>query len=141
MIRRPPISTRTATLFPDTTLFRSRPQLHDGWPPRDLHPTTARHLARNLLEVGRQDSGIAQPLHKGGRRRVAAAATMALDLQLRNHQPPPVGNTEQIDLADAGVRLPSLQRQLVVEQAEPTARGARPMPPEVEEREIGRAHV
>src|SRR3546814_8767231 len=60
---------------------------------------------------------------------------MALDLQLRNHQPPPVGNTEQIDLADAGVRLPSLQRHLVVEQAEPTARGARPMPPEVEERD------
>src|SRR3546814_16449759 len=26
MIRRPPRSTRTYTLFPDTTLFRSRPQ-------------------------------------------------------------------------------------------------------------------
>src|SRR3546814_10717084 len=28
MIRRPPRSTRTDTLFPDTTLFRARPKLH-----------------------------------------------------------------------------------------------------------------
>src|SRR3546814_389803 len=33
MIRRPPRSTRTDTLFPYTTLFRSGP-----WPRRDLHP-------------------------------------------------------------------------------------------------------
>src|SRR3546814_8878236 len=32
MIRRPPRSTRTDTLFPYTTLFRSRPATHDGIP-------------------------------------------------------------------------------------------------------------
>src|SRR3546814_4572369 len=32
MIRRPPRSTRTYTLFPYTTLFRSRPQPHDPSP-------------------------------------------------------------------------------------------------------------
>src|SRR3546814_8543668 len=101
---------RRLQLQPTAPPGPGRQQLHDWWPPRDLHTKTALRLARNLLEVGLQDSGIAQPLHKGGRRRVAAAATMALDLQLRNHQPPPVGNTEQIDLADAGVRLPRLQR-------------------------------
>src|SRR3546814_17982546 len=103
---------RRLQLQPTAPPGPGRQQLHDWWPPRDLHTKTALRLARNLLEVGLQDSGIAQPLHKGGRRRVAAAATMALDLQLRNHQPPPVGNNEQIDLADAGVRLPSLQRHL-----------------------------
>src|SRR3546814_8881681 len=29
MIRRPPITTRTDTLFPDTTLFRSLAEVHD----------------------------------------------------------------------------------------------------------------
>src|SRR3546814_3522338 len=32
MIRRPPITTRTATLFPYTTLFRSSPDQRDGQP-------------------------------------------------------------------------------------------------------------
>src|SRR3546814_3879486 len=36
MIRRPPRSTRTATLFPYTTLFRSR--VESGNPGRELHP-------------------------------------------------------------------------------------------------------
>src|SRR3546814_17410382 len=31
MIRRPPRSTRTDTLFPYTTLFRSRPDTRKGW--------------------------------------------------------------------------------------------------------------
>src|SRR3546814_3548098 len=31
MIRRPPISKRTDTLFPSTTLFRSRPKRHLAW--------------------------------------------------------------------------------------------------------------
>src|SRR3546814_19137115 len=36
MIRRPPRSTRTDTLFPYTTLFRSAPQFRHGLQPRDL---------------------------------------------------------------------------------------------------------
>src|SRR3546814_373368 len=39
MVRRPPISTRTDTLFPYTTLFRSHVgQLPAGQPPRELIP-------------------------------------------------------------------------------------------------------
>src|SRR3546814_7903182 len=34
MIRRPPRSTRTDTLFPYTTLFRSHPERSEGSPPR-----------------------------------------------------------------------------------------------------------
>src|SRR3546814_8116819 len=44
MIRRPPRSTRTDTLFPYTTLFRSRP----GYPPVGTTDRTARaHQAGN----------------------------------------------------------------------------------------------
>src|SRR3546814_15390101 len=44
MIRRPPISTRTDTLFPYTTLFRSRDQ-GGGRPPPDAgRGNPARHL-------------------------------------------------------------------------------------------------
>src|SRR3546814_1915861 len=44
MIRRPPRSTRTDTLFPYTTLFRSRWRTEaaaDSVPPDDLHPDLA----------------------------------------------------------------------------------------------------
>src|SRR3546814_6342221 len=37
MIRRPPRSTRTDTLFPYTTLFRSREGEHEGGKQRHLH--------------------------------------------------------------------------------------------------------
>src|SRR3546814_2556740 len=45
MIRRPPRSTRTDTLFPYTTLFRSPRTLFTNWPrPRPMHQTgTAAH--------------------------------------------------------------------------------------------------
>src|SRR3546814_2106453 len=41
MIRRPPISTRTDTLFPYTTLFRSRPRKPSG----DMDLAPCRHLS------------------------------------------------------------------------------------------------
>src|SRR3546814_10475501 len=51
MIRRPPRSTRTDTLFPYTTLFRSdgfaRVLLHD----RTLRPRQAGRLVQRLLEI------------------------------------------------------------------------------------------
>src|SRR3546814_4055266 len=50
MIRRPPRSTRTDTLFPDTTLFRSRP-------PAD-------HGDRPLLLLRRPEGGRPQRLHQ-----------------------------------------------------------------------------
>src|SRR3546814_12510864 len=50
MIRRPPRSTRTDTLFPDTTLFRSHRTRHDepgflGLEAGDLRADHAAHLA------------------------------------------------------------------------------------------------
>src|SRR3546814_3331015 len=43
MRRRPPRSTRTDTLFPYTTLFRSLPQPHDLGGERDAAPTELEH--------------------------------------------------------------------------------------------------
>src|SRR3546814_16309872 len=41
MVRQPPISTRTDTLFPYTTLFRSVPARRDGLPDLPLEQFTA----------------------------------------------------------------------------------------------------
>src|SRR3546814_16035069 len=60
MIRRPPRSTRTDTLFPDTTLFRS----HDVGA-RDLHGA---HLGDGALDIG--GARVGHGLH--GHRRIAA---------------------------------------------------------------------
>src|SRR3546814_8406311 len=46
MIRRPPRSTRTDTLFPYTTLFRSRPGLDALLASRDVAPVTFRNWRR-----------------------------------------------------------------------------------------------
>src|SRR3546814_15586172 len=51
MIRRPPRSTRTDTLFPYTTLFRSPPEWHHGDRPRSS--TFLRHIAQPV-EIGDQ---------------------------------------------------------------------------------------
>src|SRR3546814_12634619 len=59
MIRRPPRSTRTDTLFPYTTLFRSRPQrrVFRGHPDAALHESD-RHLGRL---VGEQSEVVDRP--------------------------------------------------------------------------------
>src|SRR3546814_14762133 len=46
MIRRPPRSTRTDTLFPYTTLFRSRKQCKDSRPKPDVNSVIAPHIDR-----------------------------------------------------------------------------------------------
>src|SRR3712207_8848674 len=48
MIRRPPRS----TLFPYTTLFRSRQQVRDAVQPRAALVVGAHHVPRGLLDVG-----------------------------------------------------------------------------------------
>src|SRR3546814_10091040 len=53
MIRRPPRSTRTDTLFPYTTLFRSRGHLHVGYRRAPLH--------RRRLRPGRLQHRLRQP--------------------------------------------------------------------------------
>src|SRR3546814_14566649 len=85
MIRRPPISTRTDTLFPYTALFRSpdeavlrQPRLRRG-PPR-LHGEAQAELRRSLSDAvrTRRQGAAARPgdlvggRHCGGRRRRGA---------------------------------------------------------------------
>src|SRR3546814_2961198 len=48
MIRRPPRSTRTDTLFPYTTLFRSQPQMVDTWTVSDDEKTWSFKLRDGL---------------------------------------------------------------------------------------------
>src|SRR3546814_10863752 len=81
MIRRPPRSTRTDTLFPYTTLFRSRRPSVRG-PVRDQHddPVAAgcadighHQLGRGLVEMGggfvqQQDVGIGEQGARAGER-------------------------------------------------------------------------
>src|SRR3546814_9365090 len=67
MIRRPPRSTRTDTLFPDTTLFRSA----EAW--REL-PGTA--LPREERPTGATCWGRFSTNHPGGSRHVAARRGM-----------------------------------------------------------------
>src|SRR3546814_18359018 len=52
MIRRPPRSTRTDTLFPYTTLFRSHAGARPRRPPRRLGPGRARVHEREPVERG-----------------------------------------------------------------------------------------
>src|SRR3546814_15944536 len=51
MIRRPPRSTRTDTLFPYTTLFRSRPGAHRAYRVRKTRPIGRRHRSANDLNA------------------------------------------------------------------------------------------
>src|SRR3546814_20307886 len=75
MIRRPPRSTRTDTLFPDTTLFRSAVAQHPGTAPaagaRDPGAALARLRAR-LLHPARL-----RRRRQGGRRGADGRATRA----------------------------------------------------------------
>src|SRR3546814_5180833 len=62
MIRRPPRSTRTDTLFPYTTLFRSTPRLNDA--PEPGHDLGADRLDRGVAgkpEPDAHDEGEQQP--------------------------------------------------------------------------------
>src|SRR3546814_6657280 len=54
MIRRPPRSTRTDTLFPYTTLFRSEPDLFRQRAVARLHPRRGDPAARPLVQPGRR---------------------------------------------------------------------------------------
>src|SRR3546814_17272379 len=105
MIRRPPISTRTDTLFPYTTLFRSGPR-----PARLPRPPTDRGVAflrarppalPGLRQVGRPDAG-------SGRRRGAAPRVRGQDAALARPDPSGVVDSPRRDrgLVDGGRRDP-----------------------------------
>src|SRR3546814_5256005 len=79
MIRRPPRSTRTDTLFPYTTLFRSSPdpsRKREGRrkeQPSRLPPAVNRHQpAHDRLDLHRAEPRIADHLRECGHRRKAA---------------------------------------------------------------------
>src|SRR3546814_17526416 len=66
MIRRPPRSTRTDTLFPYTTLFRSLRSWLSQWSYDDSHADGVRALARikaPVLVIGNSADDICTPSH------------------------------------------------------------------------------
>src|SRR3546814_16493629 len=60
MIRRPPISTRTDTLFPYPTPFRSGPAVHERAELHDGHVVVVRVLADFLPGADAAQTGVAQ---------------------------------------------------------------------------------
>src|SRR3546814_5962241 len=65
MIRRPPISTRTDTLFPYTTLFRSRRLVRVGIEPQSQSRQLSAHFARRWLgRTPEVDTIVRVPWHK-----------------------------------------------------------------------------
>src|SRR3546814_8553549 len=68
MIRRPPRSTRTDTLFPYTTLFRSKPGVEGKFVPPGLNPGKTVHMMDIHAEKGMQcaDCHFAQDAHGSG---------------------------------------------------------------------------
>src|SRR3546814_14406902 len=89
MIRRPPRSTRTDTLFPDTTLFRAQQEAAGRDPLwRDARGSRARRNARPdaaapRLPVGRHQRPYPVPLRRRPR---APTAGRALRLALADRQ-------------------------------------------------------
>src|SRR3546814_7211645 len=64
MIRRPPRSTRTDTLFPYTTLFRSPPEHDVDGNPREGRQHARRAAAQQVV-VAQQDAGDVTDVHVG----------------------------------------------------------------------------
>src|SRR3546814_11664510 len=58
MIRRPPRSTRTDTLFPYTTLFRSPVDIAPGTNPGLAHPVRQHVLTRNEIAFAARDIAV-----------------------------------------------------------------------------------
>ena len=84
--------------------------------------------------VGVDDGRVAQSLHQSEQWRVPTRVVLARDLQLDDDQTSLVRCAKEIDLAETGVRVRSLQRKLVVEQTQPASTGPRPLGLEVPER-------
>src|SRR3546814_12132110 len=103
MIRRPPRSTRTDTLFPDTTLFRSRP----GQGPLGLRPAPAsgERPGAAQLRAG-EDARVAAAADR--RRRIPARTEGAAgrDRRARQHLGQPVPGLRRPGAQAAGARLP-----------------------------------
>src|SRR3546814_17576373 len=87
MIRRPPISTRTDTLFPYTTLFRSRLALDRAGDPHAVvervilrHARTEQRRERPRLALGPQRVGIVLHARTRAEHEMAAAADIGFEM-------------------------------------------------------------
>src|SRR3546814_21177393 len=79
MIRRPPRSTRTDTLFPSTTLFRSGDQAHAS---RRL-PRQPPHHARDAAAIAEAEGRVAQ--QRGGREQFLGRRCAAQEGEMAGH--------------------------------------------------------
>src|SRR3546814_17524406 len=87
MIRRPPRSTRTDTLFPYTTLFRSRDgagpavaQQHEAEQEERRRPRAPEHRRPGVLDVGEAGEDATQAPHHGGTEDEPGAQGLAVKL-------------------------------------------------------------
>src|SRR3546814_13242320 len=86
MIRRPPRSTRTDTLFPYTTLFRSRGAGSRGTEVRNAHPQNDRRQgALDLWRRSRDPEGHHRK-RPGSRRMMYLTAGLHRALSIRPHE-------------------------------------------------------
>src|SRR3546814_6904186 len=79
MIRRPPRSTRTDTLFPSTTLFRSGDQAHAS----RLLPRQPPHHARDAAAIAEAEGRVAQ--QRGGREQFLGRRCAAQEGEMAGH--------------------------------------------------------
>src|SRR3546814_5440218 len=148
MIRRPPRSTRTDTLFPYTTLFRSIVQLvqagYDGYLYVDYYTVEGQvvHLYPN---PGEPDSG--RVLRGGERFNVGESARtwsvgppFGQELITVISSPTPLYQGERPEFEEARVYLPALRGLLDAQAANPRL-AANFLLLQTEPQEIGRAHA
>src|SRR3546814_12344391 len=109
MIRRPPRSTRTDTLFPYTTLFRSPGQVETGELPHRVHAQAAGHH-RIALEVAIEEPQVRTYVHLGADLALAERAALAgnacdtVEHQHRRQRQARVAGAEHLPAA-AGTQL------------------------------------
>src|SRR3546814_16124562 len=85
MIRRPPRSTRTDTLFPYTTLFRSRKRQREIAAGEIVHPAVAFGLADHRADMTRIERA---RIEQGGELRQVAGMRHAEAMNGRTHENP-----------------------------------------------------
>src|SRR3546814_14268169 len=112
MIRRPPISTRTDTLFPYTTLFRSaggrfgiavhHADLHAELVDEDHHATRAADRAGELAQALRHEARLEADM---------AVAHLALDLRARHERRDRIDH-EHVDRIRADQSIDNFERLL-----------------------------
>src|SRR3546814_323871 len=132
MIRRPPRSTRTDTLFPYTTLFRSRLPLSQPSPLKGRglcsnppHPRRAR-FPQALQQIRQRPDARIAPIGRPPRPGIAAAQLKPAKLVLQrgehprmHHLPALIGERDRFRpprLADAGVHRDDRQRDIGLRQ-------------------------